>query len=138
MKRIIILAIAVVMAVVTAAPAFAANNGKSPIAPDVIYADGELYGTIFLGSLPYNNNPQAFDQLFLIEGQDNPVAESAPGKGYNAGRWLPTPVSKTASFPMGEVIESYEELHAAEEAGWVVIGDANTEAAFLCPLISNH
>lgn len=138
MKRIIILAIAVVMAVVTAAPAFAANNGKSPIAPDVIYADGELYGTIFLGSLPYNNNPQAFDQLFLIDGQDNPVAESAPGKGYNAGRWLPTQVTTTDSFPDGTVIDSHQALLDAEAAGWVVIGDANTDAAFLCPLISNH
>ena len=138
MKRFTILAIAVVMVVATAAPAFAAKGGNTPIAPDVIYADGELYGTIFRGALPYNNNPQAFDQLFLIDGQDNPVAEAAPGKGYNGGRWLPTPVSKTASFPMGEVIKSYEELHAAEQAGWVVIGDANTDAAFLCPLIPNH
>ncbi len=57
MKRIIILAIAAVMAVATAAPAFAANNGNSPIAPDVIYADGELYGTIFLGALPVQQQP---------------------------------------------------------------------------------
>lgn len=136
MKRIATLAITAVMALSVSVPAFA-GGGEHPINPDVIYADGERYATIFLGDLPYNGNDHSFDQLFLVPDQ-GPVAEAAHGKGYNAGRWLPTPVEKTDSFPEGEIIESYEELHYAESAGWVVIGEANTDAAFLCPLIPNQ
>lgn len=137
MKRILILAVAVLMAVTTAAPAFAANPGGGPITPDFIYADGDLYGTILKGSLPYNDNSHSFDQLFLVPGQQ-PVAEAAPGQGYNAGRWLPTPVTKTATFPSGHMITSAADLAMAETYGWVTIGVPDTGAAFLCPLIPNH
>lgn len=137
MKRMIILGIAVLMAVTTAAPAFAAQPDSGPITPHLIYADGELYGTILKGSLPYNGNNQAFDQLFMVPEQ-NPVAEAAPGQGYNGGRWLPTPVTKTASFPAGHIITSAADLAEAEMHGWVTIGAPDTGAAFLCPLIPNH
>ncbi len=137
MKRILILAVAVLMAVTTAAPAFAAKPDAGPITPDFIYADGELYGTILKGSLPYNGKNKSFDQLFLVPGQQ-PVAEAAPGKGYNGGRWLPTPVTKTATFPDEHMITSAAELAEAEMYGWVTIGAPMTDAAFLCPLIPNH
>ena len=137
MRRIMILGIAVLMAVATAAPAFAAPPESGPITPDFIYADGELYGTILQGSLPYNGKNKSFDQLFIVPGQQ-PVAEAAPGKGYNGGRWLPTPVDKTLTFPAGHMITSAAELAYAESMGWVTIGAPNTGAAFLCPLIPNH
>lgn len=137
MKRITILAIAVLMAVTTAAPAFAAKPASGPITPDFIYAGGELYGTILQGSLPYNGHNKSFDQLFLVPDQQ-PVAEAAPGQGYNGGRWLPTPVTKTMDFPAGHMITSAAELAKAEADGWVVIGDPITDGAFLCPLIPNH
>ena len=137
MKRIMILGIAVLMAITTAAPAFAAKPESGPITPDFIYADGELYGTILKGSLPYNGKNKSFDQLFLVPDQQ-PVAEAAPGKGYNGGRWLPTPVTKTMSFPEGHMITSAAELAQAETDGWVIISAPNTAGAFLCPLIPNH
>ncbi|MDH3193520.1 MAG: hypothetical protein OEY55_07475 [Acidimicrobiia bacterium] len=137
MRRIMILGIAVLMAVATAAPAFADKPESGPITPDFIYADGELYGTILQGSLPYNGKNKSFDLLFLVPDQQ-PVAEAAPGPGYNGGRWLPTPVTKTAYFPSGHMITSAAELAYAESMGWVTIGAPNTEAAFLCPLIPNH
>ena len=121
MRRIMILGIAVLMAVATAAPAFAAPPESGPITPDFIYADGELYGTILQGSLPYNGKNKSFDQLFIVPGQQ-PVAEAAPGKGYNGGRWLPTPVDKTLTFPAGHMITSAAELAYAESMGWVTIG----------------
>ncbi len=67
------------------------------------------------------------------------MAEAAPGNNaYNGGRWLPTPVTVTGDAPADLLITSYTELMDAAAAGWVVIGAANTGAAFLCPLIPNH
>ncbi len=138
MKRIAIVALAALMAVaLVAAPAAAAPGGEpgSPIVPDFIYADGELYGTILLGSLPYNGKPKSFDKLFLVPGQA-PVSEAAPGnRDYNGGRWLPTAVTWNVT---AYTITSYAQLHAAAMNGDVTIGTPMTDAAFLCPLIPNH
>ncbi len=138
MKRIFTAALAALAAAaLVAAPAAAAPGGEpgSPIVPDFIYADGELYGTILQGPLHYNGNPRSFDKLFLVPGQA-PVSEAAPGnRDYNGGRWLPTPVTwNVAAYP----ITSYSQLHAAAMNGDVTIGTPITEAAFLCPLIPNH
>jgi hypothetical protein len=136
MKRLIPIAIAAMLAVMIAAPASAAPN--TPIASGAIWADGTLLGTRPLGSLPFNDNEQAFDHLYKIEGQAA-VSEAGPGNpAYNGGRWIPTPVTKTMSFPTDTVIKSYAELLDAEEQGWVVIGDGDTSNTFLCPLIKNH
>jgi hypothetical protein len=117
-----------------ALPAAAAPGGipGSPIVPDAIYADGRLFGTIGLGPLPYNGNAHAFDQLFMFDGQP-PVAEAAPGRGYNGGRWLPVPVM-WAGEPY--LLRSYAEVMAAAEAGDIVLGSPDVDGAFLCPLIS--
>jgi hypothetical protein len=136
MKRLIPIAIAAMLAVMIAAPASAAPN--TPIASGAIWADGTLLGTRPLGSLPFNDNEQAFDHLYKIEGQAA-VSEAGPGNpAYSGGRWIPTPVTKTMSFPTDTVIKSYAELLDAEEQGWVVIGDGDTSNTFLCPLIKNH
>jgi len=141
MKRLIPIAIVAMLAVMVAAPASATpngNHGRSPIVSGAIWADGDLLATRPLGSLPYNDNPQAFDHLYVIEGQAA-VSEAGPGNpAYNGGRWIPTEVEKTGAFPEALVITSYDELMAAADAGWVVIGDGDTESTFLCPLIKNH
>jgi hypothetical protein len=141
MKRLIPIAIAAMLAVMIAAPASAAphaNHGRSPIVSGAIWADGTLLGTRPLGSLPFNDNEQAFDHLYMINGQAA-VSEAGPGNpAYNGGRWIPTPVTKMMSFPSDTVITSYAELLDAQEQGWVVIGDGDTSNTFLCPLIKNH
>lgn len=130
MRRIIILTItAALAALITAAPAMA---GSSVISPDAIWADGNLFGTFGAASaLPANAPANSFDQIFLVPGQ-MPVAEAAPGVGFNGGRWLPTPVTWNTA---GYLIESYAELMMAAEMGDITIGSANYDAAFLCPLI---
>lgn len=130
MKRITsILALTLLTGALVAAPVSAQG---SPIVPDAIYADGQLYGTILLGGLPYRNNAHSFDRLFLVPGQA-PVAEAAPGnKGYNGGRWLPVPVTwNVAAYPL----RSYAEVQAAATAGHITLGSPITSAAFSCPLI---
>lgn len=133
MRRISMLVLTVlVLAVGLALPA-AAGGGR--IAPDAIWADGETYGTFGAASaLPANAPAHSFDRLFLVPGQ-KPVAEAAPGLGYNGGRWLPTPVTWTAT---PRLITSYAELMAAVADGDLVIGAPDSAAAFLCPLIPNH
>jgi len=139
LKRLLTLALAGLLAVVVAAPAGAAKPESGPITPDLIWADGELLGTVLLNPLPFNGKTKSYDQLFMIEGQMNPVAEAAPGnKAYNGGRWLPTPVERTDTFPADHVIRSYADLMEAHYEGWVIIGEPDTGNAFLCPLIPNH
>lgn len=138
MRRTIVTLLVLGLMAVAAVPASAARGGVqgSPILPDLIWADGDLYGTILQGPLHYNGNDQSFDRLYMVPGQDNPVAEAAPGNSdYNGGRWLPTPVEWNVT---PYLITSATDLAAAEAAGDVTIGQPNTDAAFLCPLIPNH
>lgn len=135
MKRssaIVLVALAALLALTV--PALAAPGGTpgSPIAPDAIYADGKLFGTIGLGSLPYNGNDHSFDRLFMPDSDQPPISEAAPGRGYNGGRWLPVPVT-WVSEPY--LLTSAADVMAAAAAGDVVIGEPDTAAAFLCPLI---
>lgn len=119
-----------------AGPALAAKGGVkgSPIAPDAIYADGQLWGTIGQGPLHYNGNDQSFDKLFLVPGQ-MPVSEAGPGNSdYNGGRWLPVPVTWN-SAPY--LLTSYSEVRAAALVGDITLGAPNTGGTFLCPLIRN-
>jgi hypothetical protein len=141
MRKSIVIAIVAVLAVgLVAAPAAAARGGVkgSPIVEDLIWADGDLYGTILQKSLKYNGNESSYDKLFLVPTQDNPVAEAAPGNSdYNGGRWLPTPVSWAEGVTPYE-LNSSAEVHTAALAGDLIIGASDTGAAFLCPLIPNH
>jgi hypothetical protein len=136
-RRATMLTMATALVLTLAVPALGAPGGNpgSPIAPGAIWADGQLFATVGLGSLPYNGNDQSFDMLFMIEGQE-PVSEAGPGNpDYNGGRWLPTPVTwNTTPY----LITSYADLQEAVAAGDVTIGDSDTGAAFLCPLIPNH
>jgi hypothetical protein len=140
MRKTIVIAIVAVLAVgLVAAPAAAARGGNpgSPINEDLLWADGDLLGTIFQKSLKYNGNESSYDKLFMVPGQ-NPVAEAAPGNSdYNGGRWLPTPVEWADGVTPYE-LHSYAEVAAAAVAGDLIIGASDTGAAFLCPLIPNH
>jgi len=140
MRKTIVIAVAALLAIgLIAAPAAAARGGipGSPINEDLLWADGELLGTIFQKALKYNGNESSYDKLFMVPNQ-NPVAEAAPGNSdYNGGRWLPTSVEWADGVTPYE-LTSYAEIHAAADAGELIIGASDTGAAFLCPLIPNH
>jgi hypothetical protein len=115
-----------------AGPALAA---KDPIVPDAIYADGELFGTVLQGSLPYNGHDASYDLLFGVPGQQA-VSEAGPGNAdYNGGRWLPVSVTWN-SDPY--LLTSYDEVQAAAAAGDITLGEPDRDGAFLCPLIPQH
>lgn len=132
MRRIALLALATLLLLgAGAASAFASSQNSERIAPDAIYADGTLFGTIGLNPLPYNDNPQSFDELYLVPGQQ-PVAEAAPGPDYNGGRWLPVPVTwNTTPY----TLTSDDAVQAAANAGDISLGTPQYDATFLCPLI---
>lgn len=132
MRRITMLTLATLLLLgAGTTSASATPQDSQPIAPDAIYADGTLFGTIFLNPLPFNDNPQSFDKPFLVPGQQ-PVAEAAPGAGYNGGRWLPVPVTWNTT---PHTLISDGAVQAAAGAGDISLGTAQHEATFLCPLI---
>lgn len=116
-----------------AGQAFAARGGSagSTVAADAIYADGDLFGTVPNGALPYNGNDHSFDLIYVVPGQQA-VAEAAPGPDYNGGRWLPVPVTWNVD---PYLLTSEDAVLAAEGAGHVTLGAPQYDAAFLCPLI---
>lgn len=130
MRRAPVLALVGLLALgILAAPAMAADT---PIVPDAIWAEGELYGTVLLGSLPYRGNDKSFDRLYMVPGQ-RAVAEAAPGDPqYNGGRWLPVPVIWNVTPYQ---LTSEDQVLGAAAAGDVTLGAPMTGAAFLCPLI---
>ena len=141
MRKSIVIAIVAVLAVgLVAAPAAAARGGNpgSPINEDLLWADGDLLGTIFQKDLKYNGNESSYDKLFMVPTQDNPVAEAAPGNSdYNGGRWLPTDVEWVDGAEIS-VLKSAADVYAAAAAGDLIIKASDTGGAFLCPLIPNH
>jgi len=100
-----------------------------------IYADGMAYGTKGLGDLPAPNghNQQSFDKLYAItNGVDGQlaVAEAAPGRGYNGGRWwLQLVTWKVDPY----LLTSEYDILAAEALGHLTI--MPTESYFECPLL---
>jgi hypothetical protein len=105
----------------------------SPNFGPAIYADDELFGTKGTADLPApnGNNDQSFDKLFHIDGQDEAVAEAAPGNpDYNGGRWDAYMVTWNVT-PV--LVTSYEQLMALEAAGDVTITSENNY--FQCPLL---
>lgn len=132
-KRIWGLVFVVALLIVAAVPAFAAGPNFGP----AIYADGRTWGTKGLSQLPAPNehNRQSFDGLFVfapgaVEGQ-LPVAEAAPGnRSYNGGRWI---VNQVTWVGAPELVTSYAQLMALEQAGQVTI--TNLDTYFECPLL---
>lgn len=133
MKRALLMCLGAFVALALfAGPALAA---ESPIVPDAIYADGQLFGTVLQGSLPYNGHDASYDLLFEVPGQQA-VSEAGPGNpDYNGGRWLPVSVTWN-SDPY--LLTSYDEVQAAAAAGDITLGEPDRDSAFLCPLIPQH
>lgn len=132
----VILSVAMVALLALSGPALAARGGSpgSPLAPDAIWADGALWGTIPQGSLHYNGNDESYDRLFIFTGGEQaPVSEAAPGNPhYNGGRWLPVMVTwETTPY----LLTSHADVHAAAQAGDITVGAPDTSGTFLCPLI---
>ena len=122
------------MVTALAGPALAARGGSagSTVVADAIYADGDLFGTVPNGALPYNGNEQSFDRIYTVPGQQA-VAEAAPGPGYNGGRWLPVPVTWNVD---AYLLTSEDAVMAAADDGHITLGMPQYDAAFLCPLIT--
>lgn len=131
-KKLSVVVLAVVLLLAVSVPAFAAG----PNFGEAIYADGIAWGTKGTTDLPApnGNNDQSFDGLFKftngVEGQ-LAVAEAAPGNpAYNGGRWSEYFVTFTGT---PELVTSYAQLAALEEAGLVTI--VSSGKYFQCPLL---
>lgn len=122
-----------IMAWAVALPSFA--EGPDFFNP-AIYADGEVWATKGLGTLPPPNghNNQSFDKLYVFPNDNNqlPVAEAAPGNpNYNGGRWWAQRV--TWLIPHPPIVMSYAELEGYRADGFLMI-EATTNY-FECPLL---
>lgn len=134
MRKMSMLLLVGVLALILAAPVMAAGPTFEP----AIYADGEVWATKGVAPLPPPNgkNNKSFDKLFLVPGQ-MPVGEAAPGNpAFNGGRWF-THTVEWLGTP--ELVTSYAQLHALEEAGVVEITPGSPEGGpppyFECPLL---
>lgn len=143
MRKLWVVVLVVVVSLAVAMPALA-DPGKPDFSPH-IYADGVAWGTKVVTVLPApnGNNEHSFDKLFVVtngvEGQLL-VAEAAPGRGYNGGRW----VTYTATW-VGEfepvLLTSYEEVKAHMMAGHLDVHKGPPDAPgappayFACPLL---
>lgn len=117
------------------------GNGEQASRPPsfdaLLYADGELYGTNLNGNLPAptETNRSSYDDLYLVTngvmGQ-KPVAEAAPGPGYNGGRWAV--VQLTWADPDAAVLlTSSDQVAMYEAAGKLTAVEAGVY--FSCPLL---
>ncbi len=122
-------------------PALAQGNGdlasRPAIFEGVLWADGELYGTNLNGPLPdpNANNRHSFDDLYMVtngvEGQ-RPVAEAAPGPGYNGGRWAVVELTWTDPGDAMELTSSDQVDHYLASGALTSHG---TGDYFSCPLL---
>ena len=149
MRRFTVVAIVALLGSLLAAPALA-DPGQPAFSPQV-YADGEVFGTKAATALPApNGNEHSFDKLFVITNSNNPdgqlpVAEAAPGPGYNGGRWATQTVEWTeAGFDdhgTVPVLTSYDDVMLHYSLGHLTItpGSPGGEGAppdyFECPLL---
>ena len=122
-------------------PALAQGNGDLASRPAifecVLWADGELYGTNLNGLLPAPkaNNRPSFDDLYPVtngvEGQ-RPVAEAAPGPGYNGGRWAVVELTWTDDSEPVELTSSDQVDHYLDMGALTA---TETGLYFSCPLL---
>jgi hypothetical protein len=110
----------------------AVDDGTPPARPvDLVWANGQLWDSVVLGTLHGNVPMQTLDEFYMIPGQ-NPVAESAPGDAdYSAGRWLPVMLQWVGSGS-APLFTDGEQVEAAMTAGDLVVVAMGTP--FLCPL----
>jgi len=151
MKHRFALAVAVAALITTIAAPALANPGQ-PSFGEELYADGDVWGTKAAAQLPAPNdhNAQSFDKLFVITNSNNPatqlpVAEAAPGRGFNGGRWATQTVTWTqAGFDahgIVPILTSYEDVMTHYSLGHLTItagspgGPGTPPDYFLCPLL---
>lgn len=130
-----------VVSLLGVSPALAQGNGSQASRPaifeGVLWADGELFGTNLNGPLPAPkaNNRQSFDDLYQVingvEGQ-RPVAEAAPGPGYNGGRWAVVELTWTDPAQAVE-LTSGDQISHYLAAGAVTAHEVGLY--FSCPLL---
>lgn len=150
MKRrfALVTALAALMMMI-AAPALA-NPGQPSFSPS-LYADGEVWGTKGAAALPApKNNEHSFDKLFVITNTNNPgmqlpVAEAAPGPGFNGGRWATQTVTWTQDgfddHGIVPILTSYEEVMLHYNLGHLNIEEGSPGGPgappdyFECPLL---
>lgn len=146
LRKISVLTFVLVLSLVFALPAFAKPNFQP-----AIYADGKLFSTQGLATLPPPNddkNLQSFDKLFKIINSNNPegqpaVAEAGPGNpNFNGGRWYTQTVEWTqAGFDahgIVPVLKSYDDVLLHESLGHLIITPGSPDGSptfFLCPLL---
>jgi hypothetical protein len=150
MRRFAVVAVVALLSTLIAAPAFA-NPGAPSFGPE-LYADGETWGTKAATALPAPNgkNEHSFDKLFVIVNSNNPagqlpVAEAAPGPGYNGGRWATQTVEWTQSgldaHGTVPVLKSYADVMLHYSLGHLTItagspgGPGAPPDYFECPLL---
>jgi hypothetical protein len=128
-----------------------AAMAASPNFGPAIYADGQVWGTKGLASLPAPNghNGQAFDMLFIFVNSNSiidqlPVSEAGPGNpAYNGGRWSTYVVEWTAegfaAYGTVPVLMSYDEILDNYDLGYLTITHGTAmggpPAYFECPLL---
>ncbi len=149
MRRFALLTMLAALTVLVAAPAVAAP-GQPNFGPSV-YADGDTWGTKGTTALPApTSNEHSFDALFVIVNSNSPdgqlpVAEAAPGRDYNGGRWATKTVEWTesgfAAHGTVPVLTSYEDVMLHAGLGHLTITDGSPGGPgappdyFQCPLL---
>lgn len=150
MKRRFALVTALAALMMMIAAPVLANPGQPSFSPQ-LYADGEVWGTKGAAALPApTNNEHSFDELFVITNSNNPgtqlpVAEAAPGPGFNGGRWATQTVTWTAAgfadHGTVPILMSYEDVMLHYNLGHLVIEEGSPGGPgappdyFECPLL---
>jgi hypothetical protein len=139
-SSLIAVVVALLLTLVTVLPAAA----QAPDFGPAIYADGKVWGTKGLSTLPQPNANmlQSFDKLYKFGNSNNadqvPVAEAAPGNPkFNGGRWWAQDVEWTdaafAVYGTVPVLKSYDDIMSQYDLGYLTITD--TSMFFECPLL---
>lgn len=138
----------VALSVIMGAVSFTAFADRAVKVESIIWAEGNIYGTVLTDTSFRNTRPGNTDVLYNFDmsglvGQ-RPVAEAAPGDtDYNGGRWSVRIVTFTAQGmvahdPDGDGMVNFEldnadDVVAHEALGHLTIMD--TDVSFECPLI---
>jgi len=138
----------VALSVIMGAVSSTAFADRAVKVESIIWAEGNIYGTVLTDTSFSNTRPGNTDVLYNFDmsglvGQ-RPVAEAAPGDtDYNGGRWSVKIVTFTAQGmaahdPDGDGMVNFEldnadDVVAHEALGHLTIMD--TDVSFECPLI---
>ncbi len=140
--------LAMTAATVNAVPAMKVDN--------VIWANGELYGTVLTGASFKKGPAKSMDLLFMFDEENGlagqgPISDAAPGDAhYNGGRWAVVLMEVTEAGadaldmynadmemePDGVIDEEITSAHKVNmyvELGYITL--TYTDNYFSCPLI---